>query len=70
MVYFDNLEMCVAISFDVRDEVMNEQITNDINNEGVVSFNELKNSKINSFNMRKHPTVIFKIIDLIVYLII
>ena len=40
MGYFDNLNVFVAICFDVGDEVMNEQITNDIDIEGIFTFNE------------------------------
>ena len=45
MGYFDNLNFVIAIGFDVGDKVMNKQITNDIDNEGIFSFNELENSK-------------------------
>ena len=48
MSYCDNLKTIVAIGFDFRDKIMNKQITNDINNEDIRSFNEVENSKINS----------------------
>ena len=48
MSYCDNLKTIVAIGFDFRDKIMNEQITNDIDKEDIRSFNEVKNSKINS----------------------
>ena len=69
MGYFDNLKIFFAIGFDFRDEIMNEQIINNIDNEGIFFFNEFENSKINSLNMRDRPTVVLKQIDLIVHLI-
>ena len=48
MSYCDNFKTIVDIGFNFRDKIMNEQITNDIDNEDIRSFNEVKNSKINS----------------------
>ena len=38
--------MCIAIGFDAGDEVINEQIANDIDNEGIFFSMNLKPQKL------------------------
>ena len=45
MCYFDNLKIFFAIGFDFRDEIMNEQIINNIDNEGIFFLMNLKIQK-------------------------